>query len=197
MMFTINLLPCVCVSSHVYVLSSSLARTNPVVDASAGIWVVCLVDIGSHIHLGIVWHLLMIVDSWPFQFIDEPLAFQYEEDVVGIVRLWRQCHPPLSPHLVAFTSVATTNTSRRRNYWAAGYTFVLTALHRLIKDHHATIWWNDNITIIINTTSTRFTTVRGTWFPTKVWTKFRTCHGCTQNRLSTIINKESNIEDIS
>ena len=40
MMFTINLLPCVCVSSHVYVLSSSLARTNPVVDASAGIWVV-------------------------------------------------------------------------------------------------------------------------------------------------------------
>ena len=52
MMFTINLLPCVCVSSHVYVLSSSLARTNPVVDASAGIWVVCLVDIGSHIHLG-------------------------------------------------------------------------------------------------------------------------------------------------
>ena len=52
MMFTINLLPCVCVSSHVYVLSSSLARTNPVVDASAGMWVVCLVDIGSHIHLG-------------------------------------------------------------------------------------------------------------------------------------------------
>ena len=32
-----------------------------------------------------------------------------------------------SPHLVAFTSVATANTSRRRNYRAAGYTFVLTA----------------------------------------------------------------------
>jgi hypothetical protein len=40
------------VSSRVYVSSSSLARTNPVVDASAGIWVVGLVDIGSRIHLG-------------------------------------------------------------------------------------------------------------------------------------------------
>lgn len=184
MMFTINLLPCVCVSSHVYVLSSSLARTNPVVDASAGIWVVCLVDIGSHIHLGSMTfaddcrQLTLPIHRW-----------------AACIPIWRRCcrhcetvtamsSSPL-PSSCGFHSVATTNTSRRRNYWAAGYTFVLTALHRLIKDHHATIWWNDNITIIINTTSTRFTTVRGTWFPTKVWTKFRTCHGCTQNRLST------------
>jgi hypothetical protein len=46
-MFTINLLP-----SLRFEFFSSLAQTTPVVDASAGIWVVCLVDIGSHIHLG-------------------------------------------------------------------------------------------------------------------------------------------------
>ncbi len=46
-MFTVNLLP-----SLRFEFFSSLAQTTPVVDASAGIWVVCLVDIGSHIHLG-------------------------------------------------------------------------------------------------------------------------------------------------
>ena len=39
------------VSSRVYGWSSSLARTIPVVGVSVGIWVVGLVDIGSHIRL--------------------------------------------------------------------------------------------------------------------------------------------------